>query len=238
MSGGPATTPGAPGDPARPLAVQALAFDVYGTLFDVHQLVADIEAAFPRHGTAISEVWRRQQLAYTWLRSLMGRYVPLWSVTRDALRYAIAASGLEPDEQQVTTLLEGYLRLRPYPEVADALAALRPRTLAVFSNGNRGMLEPLIAQAGLDEMLDAVLSVEDAGVFKPAPAAYEVVPTALGLPADQIALVSSNTWDVSGAGSYGLRTVWVRRSPAPMDELGVSPDLVVDDLAALADALA
>jgi 2-haloacid dehalogenase len=206
------------------MALQALVFDAYGTLFDVHSVVQRSEAFWPGKGAALSQLWRAKQLEYTWQRSLMRRYVPFSQVTREALDYACAALGLPLDAARTQALMQEYLRLATYPEVPGALAALKGRK-AILSNGSPDMLGPLVAQSGL--ALDAVLSVDEVRIFKPAPEVYQLAVDRLGVEKEAIGFVSSNCWDALGAKSFGFRVFWINRLGAPVDALGFQPDRIV-----------
>ena len=216
----------------------ALAFDAYGTLFDVHSVVAACEAAFPTRGEALSRLWRDKQLEYSWLLSLMGRYEDFWAVTGKALRYACQHLGLPCDAATHTRLLESYYRLKAYPEVPAALARLAvKRRLVILSNGTPRMLAAVTRAAGLTEVFDEIISVEAVGVYKPSPRVYALLPQRLGMPTEAIGFVSSNAFDIAGAKAFGLRTFWVNRQDATPDGLGYPPDAVVQTLAELADRL-
>jgi 2-haloacid dehalogenase len=224
--------------------LQALVFDAYGTLYDVHSVVALCERFWPGRGAAVSQAWRARQLEYTWLRSLMRRYADFRDVTEAGLRHACAALELDLADAQVGELMRQYLRLDLYPEARQALDALRgrkpsgSRKLAILSNGAPGMLAPLVKHSGLDGVLDAVLSVDELKIFKPDPAVYQLAVDRLQLPQQAIGFVSSNCWDACGARSFGFRTFWINRAGAPMDALGATPDHVIarlSDLAALVD---
>src|SRR5512138_2310078 len=156
---------------APPLRLEAFVFDAYGTLFDVHSVMRRCEALFPGRHAALSQLWRTKQLEYTWLRSLMRRYAPFSAVTREALAYACEALSLKLGVAQMEALMAEYLMLAPFPEVPNALAGLRTRK-AILSNGSPDMLEPLVRHSRLE--LDAVLSVDEAKIFKPAPEVYEL----------------------------------------------------------------
>jgi 2-haloacid dehalogenase len=216
--------------------VDAVAFDLYGTLLEVAS-VGRAAAEVTAEPAALVDLWRQKQLEYTWLRSLMGRYQDFWATTGDALDYAVDRLGIVVDDPARARLLGAWLDVRPYPEVPEALAALAPRRLAVLSNGNPAMLEAGLAAAALRDRFDHVLSVDDLGVYKPHPSVYELALKAFGLPAERILFVSSNAWDAAGARSFGLPVAWVNRAGAPLERLGAPPDLVVPDLAALADAV-
>jgi 2-haloacid dehalogenase len=218
------------------MQVKGLLFDAYGTLFDVHSVV-EAGRAVTDDPHALSALWRQKQLEYTWLRSLMGRYEDFWAVTGSALTFACRRLGLPVDAAQRRRLMDAYLTLDAFPEVRDALGRLHDLPCAILSNGAPRMLEAVVAHNRLEEHLRAVISVDEVRTFKPAPAVYALGPARLGLPRDAIGFVSSNGWDVAGAKAFGLRVAWVNRQGAPLDELGVTPDLEVRDLGQLAQAL-
>jgi 2-haloacid dehalogenase len=209
----------------------ALVFDAYGTLFDVHSVVQRCDTLWAGKGAQLSQLWRAKQLEYTWQRSLMDRYRPFHVVTRDALEFACQALGVELTPAAADTLMDEYLRLKTYPEVAAALAAL-PGKKAILSNGSPGMLAPLVRHSGL--ALDAVLSVDELKVYKPSPRVYELAVARLDVPRERIGFVSSNCWDALGAKSFGFTVYWVNRSGAPLDRLGFTPDRTIRSLAELA----
>ena len=217
--------------------IDALAFDLYGTLLEVAS-VGRAAAEVTADPAALVDLWRTKQLEYTWLRSLMGRYQDFWATTGDALDFALDRRGIVVDEKARARLLGAWLDVSPYPEVTAALDRLgATRRLAILSNGNPDMLEAGLAAAGLRERFDHVLSVDEVGVFKPFPAVYELATKAFGLPAERILFVSSNGWDAFGARSFGLPVAWVNRAGAPLERLGTPPTLVVPDLTALAEAV-
>ena len=216
--------------------VDAVAFDLYGTLLEVAS-VGRAAAEVTDDPAALVDLWRTKQLEYTWLRSLMGRYQDFWATTGDALDYSLDRLGIVADDTTRSRLLGAWLDVRPYPEVVDALARLAPRRLAVLSNGNASMLDAGLAAAGIRDRFDHVLSVDEVGVYKPHPSVYELALKAFALPAERILFVSSNAWDASGAKAFGLPVAWVNRTGAPLERLGAPPDLMVADLAMLADRL-
>jgi 2-haloacid dehalogenase len=216
--------------------VQGLLFDAYGTLFDVHSVVAAARAV-TADPEALSALWRQKQLEYTWLRSLMGRYEDFWAVTESALAFACRRLGLDADTAARRRLMDAYLALEAYPEVRGVLGRLGDLPCAILSNGAPRMLEAVVAHNRLGERFRAVISVDEVGTFKPAPVVYALGPARLGLPRDAIGFVSSNGWGVAGAKAFGFRVAWVNRQAAPVEELGVTPDLEVRDLSELAAAL-
>ena len=207
----------------------AYLFDAYGTLFDVHSVI-EAGRAVTSDPQALSLLWRQKQLEYTWLRSLMGRYEDFWAVTEQALRFALRRLGIAAGEAQVKTLLEAYLSLACFPEVADALARLEGAPLAILSNGSPRMLAAALRSSGLQGAFRHVLSADAVKIFKPSPRVYELGPRAFGMAAGEMLFVSSNAWDVAGAKAFGYRTCWCNRAKAPMDALGVTPDLEVERL--------
>ncbi|HEV3011346.1 MAG TPA: haloacid dehalogenase type II [Burkholderiales bacterium] len=204
---------------------EALVFDAYGTLYDVHSVAARCESCWPGKGMQLSQLWRAKQLEYTWQRSLMQRYAPFSSVTREALAYSCEALGLELSVAQMEGLMSEYLSLATYPDVAPTLAKLGKKQ-AILSNGSPDMLLPLVKNSGL--RFDAVISVDELKIFKPAPQVYELAVTKLHT--KNIGFVSSNCWDALGAKSYGFRVYWINRGNAPVDRLGFKPDRVLKSL--------
>jgi 2-haloacid dehalogenase len=213
--------------------IGALVFDLFGTLVDV----ASVEAACadevpdPR---AFVALWRQKQLEYSWLRALMGRYEDFWAVSAQALDYSIERLAVDAGEPARRRWLSAWLALRPYPEVADALARLRPRPLAVLSNGTPHMLQEVLRSAGLRDHFTHVISVDEVRTYKPAPEVYALAERHLGLPRQRLLFVSANAWDVAGARAFGLPVAWVNRAGAPPERLGDGPDFIASDLAAVA----
>ena len=164
------------------VGIEACVFDAYGTLFDVHSAVARLRAQVGERADALSQLWRSKQLEYTWLRALMGRHADFWQVTGDALDYALARAGVDPAVRE--PLMQAYLELDAYREVPDVLRRLRDGGLrtAVLSNGEPRMLAAAATSAGIGELLDAILSVEEVGIFKPHPNVYQLALDRLGVP--------------------------------------------------------
>lgn len=212
----------------------ALVFDAYGTLFDVHSVMRRCEACWPGKGAALSAAWRAKQLEYTWQRSLMRAYKPFSEVTRDALEYSCEALGLELSSAQAQDLMQEYRHLSPFPDVNETLKKLQGKK-AILSNGSPDMLEPLVAQSGL--RFDAVLSVDELKIFKPAPEVYALAVKRLAVDASRIGFISSNCWDALGAKAFGFRAFWINRGNAPLDRLGVRPDAMLKTLGELPEVL-
>lgn len=210
--------------------LDALVFDAYGTLFNVHSVITKCEELFPGKGAALSQLWRAKQLEYTWLRSLMGRYTEFEAITRDALGIACRTLGLDLSQSDAIQLMGGYRQLQPFPEVKDALVALHGRKLAILSNGSPAMLNAVVKHAGMSTLLESVISVDELKMFKPHPSVYGLATQYLGVKTHEIGFVSSNFWDVSGASSFGFRTFWINRNDSQPDALGFEPLAVVKRL--------
>jgi 2-haloacid dehalogenase len=208
----------------------ALVFDAYGTLFDVHSVVERCERHFPGRGAELSQLWRTKQLEYSWLRSLMGCHEDFWHLTRDALAFACRSLGLAGPEGVREDLMAAYLRLETFPEVKSALADLTGVPLAILSNGAPEMLRAVVEHQRLGGAFTAVISVEEAGIFKPHPSVYALAPRRLGVPKDAIGFVSSNGWDVAGAANFGFQAFWINRGDSPAEDLPGGPVQVLRSL--------
>ena len=206
-------------------------FDAYGTLFDVHSAVGRYRERFGDKADAVSLTWRTKQLEYTWLRSIMGRFVDFWQITQDGLDYAMEAHGVSDDglRQQ---LLDAYLALDCYPEVPSVLSSLRERGMrtAVLSNGSRMMLDAAVNSAGLGDLLDAVLTVDDVGIFKPDPRVYSLALDNLDVTPSQVSFQSSNAWDAAGASTFGFRVAWCNRFGQKRERLPDGPHAEIANL--------
>src|SRR5215472_10719582 len=217
--------------------VEALAFDAYGTLFDVESVAITAERLFPGHGSALSKLWRTKQLEYSWLQSLMmsptQRREDFAAITAHALDHAAEALGLSLQPGLRHRLLDAYLDLSPFPDATPALAALAPLPRLILSNGTREMLEPLAASTGVALHLDAILSVDTAGIYKPSPRVYQLAVDHLKLLPARIGFVSSNGWDAVGAKAFGFTVFWVNRTGAPVERHGPKPDAMVNSLTEL-----
>jgi 2-haloacid dehalogenase len=219
--------------------INAVVFDLYGTLFDVHSVAAACEDMFPGRGAEMSVLWRQKQLEYTWLRSLMGAYENFERVTEDALRHTCAALALEIDAPSHQLLSDAYLRISPYADTAAALARLRAAglPLGIISNGSRRSIEQVVGNAGLSADFDELISVEEVRVFKPHTSVYELAERRMRHPREQVLFISSNAWDASAARRFGFPVCWINRQGKVFDELGVTPSHTVDSLMAMAEWL-
>jgi len=238
------------------MAIRAVVFDAYGTLYDVQSVQPHIERLYPGKGDLITSVWRLKQLEYAWLRSLSHEYEDFWNVTRASLDFALRASGVNPDEAARDSMMESYLHLIPYPEAMNALEKLKDRELAILSNGSPGMLEALIRNTGLDRWIKTAISVDPVRAYKPHPLCYALVESTLCVSKQEVLFVSSNGFDVTGAKGFGFNVAWIRRcgsekainsvtDPNAMfrilrgreEELGYAPDYIVPALTYLPNVL-
>lgn len=213
------------------LNIRACVFDAYGTLFDVHSAVGRHADRIGDQAKAVSELWRMKQLQYTWLRSLMDKHVPFWQLTGDALDYALEAYSIS-DSSLRDDLMSAYMELDAYPEVSHTLSSLREAgiKLAILSNGSPHMLESGAVSAGIASLLDANLSVEEVGIYKPHPNVYQLAVDRLGLSKDQISFQSSNAWDAVGAATFGFRVAWINRFGQGQEKLTAEPDVELKTL--------
>lgn len=218
--------------------IDGCAFDAYGTLFDLGSAVAGAAASLGDKATNLSALWRLKQIEYTQLRSLMGRYTDFETVTRDALRYALASLDIDAPGLE-DRLMASYFQLRAYDDAVQALNGLKAKGYwcAVLSNGSPRMLNAGVTAAGLADHLDAVLSVDAVGVFKPHPSTYRMAVAASGIEARRILFVSSNPWDVAGASTFGFPTAWINRAGLRPDNVPGGPDMEINSLAALSPLL-
>ncbi len=221
---------------------EALAFDVYGTLVNPLGIETELERFVPDGATRIAQTWRQKQLEYTFRLTAMERYEDFEKVTRKALEYALAAephAGRELGQEEREALMARYDDLERFPDAEPGLRRLKEagHAMAVFSNGSPRMLDALLDASNLRPYFQQVISVDEVGTYKPSPEVYRHAARRLGRPVGEVRLVSSNPFDVVGAGATGMRTAWVDRSGGLFDTLGPPPDVVVETLTDLADAL-
>ena len=215
--------------------IRACVFDAYGTLFDYASAAARCRDVPQALRERLNVLWREKQLQYTWLRTLQGRHADFRQVTGDALDFALETVGI--DSRAVRErLMSLYLRLDAFPEVPQVLARLKAAGIktAILSNGSPEMLQAAVEHAKLGPLLDAVLSVEAVGVYKPHPKVYQLAVQRLGVEPRAIAFQSSNAWDAWGASAYGLSVVWCNRYAQRPERLPGGPDRQITSLTALA----
>ncbi len=201
-------------------AVSACVFDAYGTLFDVNAAADKLRHRIGPQADRLAEQWRTRQLQYSWLRSISGKHADFWQLTGDALDVSLATLGIK-DAALRADLMDLYYKLSPYADAQGLLARLRQagKRTAILSNGSKAMLKAAVDASGFAQELDAVLSIDDVGVFKPHGSVYRLAETALGLPAKEMCFVSSNAWDAHASADFGFRSVWVNRARAPREKL-------------------
>ena len=221
-----------------PPRFKAVAFD-YLVLFNPDSVIADVEAVFPGRSRELTNLWRTRQFEYTWLRSLTGQYVDFLAVTEDALVYATKAMKLELTPAAKQQLLDAFLRLKPWPDAEYSLRKLRDSGVRVIAlaNFSPAMLRANTERAGLADVFEALVSTDASQTYKPAARAYRLGMDRLGLEKQDILFAAFGGWDAAGAKAFGYPTVWVNRSGLPPEELGVSADHVVPNLAALVDVV-
>ena len=216
----------------------ACVFDAYGTLLDLGSVVRGQLAGLGERADSLLALWRAKQLEYTWLRTLMGRYVPFDRVTADALDYALEALQLSP-EQHREALLGAYRIVACYPEAPAVLRTLRRHGIrtAILSNGNPDLLASAVTHSALQDLLDRILSVDPLRAYKPSPPVYALAAEAFGRPTEEFLFVSGNAWDAAGAAAAGLRTAWINPGARPAERLPATPAMVLASLEDLPRAL-
>ena len=225
----------------RPRAPRGVLFDAYGTLFDVYSVATLAEQLFPGQGDKLAVLWRDKQIEYTRLASMSGaqgeHYRPFWELTRAGLRYAALRLGLSLSAAAEDRLMNQYHHLSSFPETRPVLQTLKARGIpaGMLSNGDPQMLAVAVKSAGLDGLLDPLLSVHEVRRYKTDPAVYALGPAALKLPARDILFVSSNGWDAIGATWFGYTTLWVNRAGLPPEQLDTEPSRSGSSLRAVLD---
>ena len=214
--------------------IKACVFDAYGTLFDYASAAARCRDVLSDRLDDLNALWRDKQLQYTWLRSVQGRHADFWQVTGDALDFALETLGLG-DARLRTRLMDLYLTLDAFPEVPETLRRLKAGGVktAILSNGTPDMLDAAVGNAAIGDLLDAVLSVEAVGVYKPHPKVYHLAIDRFGIPASAISFQSSNAWDAYAASAFGMRAVWCNRYGQRPERLPGRPDFEIRSLAEL-----
>lgn len=213
---------------------KAFVFDAYGTLFDVHSAVSRHSALVGPNAARVSEIWRNKQLEYSWVRTTMGQYRNFWSLTEEALDFALSAVP-DTNADAKPELMKAYETLDCYEEVPDVLAKLKEagQKLAILSNGSPNMLESAVSSAGLDSLLDDVFSVHSLEVFKATPATYGLVTEKYGISAEEVSFQSSNRWDIAGATAFGFKCRWINRTKQPDEYRDFPPVEQLTDLRGL-----
>ena len=229
------------------MQIKAVVFDAYGTLFDVYSIQALAEELYPSHGADIAVKWRDKQIEYTRLitqsdphnASGSKYYQPFWELTRLSLEYTLDRLKLDRSSDQVNKLMEQYSRLTPFPENLAVLQKIKVMglTTAILSNGSPEMLASAVKSAGMEDVLDHIISVDRIRLFKTSPESYGLVQLTIPVSKEEVLFVSSNAWDALGATWYGFKTLWINRQNLPTEAIGQQPDYIGSDLTTVVDVL-
>ena len=224
------------------MPITTVVFDAYGTLFDVAAAARECASEPGREALAakwqkLAADWRTKQIEYTWWRAVSDAHTDFWQVTQGGLDFALELNGLDGDAELRERLLALYWQLSAYPEVPAMLAALKSQgfATAILSNGSPDMLNGAVSSAGLGEVLDDVLSVQNVGIFKPHKSVYDLVMKRFNCTPEQVLFVSSNCWDACAAVKQGFKTAWVNRAGVPMERLPWTPEITLKDLTTIPD---
>ena len=215
--------------------IKAIIFDAYGTLFDVNSAAEKCKSKIGDKWENFANYWRKTQLEYTWLRSLMGRHKDFWQITEDSLDKSMKAFKI--DIGMKNELLDLYKVLSPYPEVKQTLEKLKEKKykLAILSNGTPALLNELVKSNNLQNLFDDIFSIEEVKIYKPSSKVYEMPIKKYNIKYEEVAFLSANTWDVSGGGNYGYNAIWVNRTNNVFDKLDYKPKNEVKNLKELLD---
>ncbi len=213
--------------------IKVCAFDAYGTCFDINSAAQNLAQEIGKNWLAFSTTWRTVQLEYTWLRSLMKKHVDFWRITQDSLDFAMKTHKINQSYRE--RLLQLYKKLSPYPELNTCLNDLKKKNIktCILSNGSPSLLDELTTHAGVKNLFDDIISIEEVGVYKPDPKVYELVTKKYNCKANEVCFMSSNTWDVVGGGVFGYQSVWVDRFNKTFDKLDYQPKIIIKDLSQL-----
>ena len=217
--------------------IKAIIFDAYGTLFDVNSAAEKCKSKIGDKWENFANYWRKTQLEYTWLRSLMGRHKDFWQITEDSLDKSMQAFNI--DKAMKNELLDLYKILSPYPEVKQTLEKLKEKKykLAILSNGTPALLNELVKSNDLQNLFDDIFSIEEVKIYKPSSKVYDMPIKKYNMKKEDAAFLSANTWDVSGGGNYGFTSVWVNRNKNIFDNLDYKPKNEISGLNQLIDIL-
>ena len=217
--------------------IKAIIFDAYGTLFDVNSAAEKCKSKIGDKWESFANYWRKTQLEYTWLRSLMGRHKDFWQITEDSLDKSMQAFNI--DKAMKNELLDLYRILSPYPEVKETLEKLKHKKykLAILSNGTPSLLNELVKSNDLQNLFDDIFSIEEVKIYKPSSKVYDMPVKKYNIEKEDAAFLSANTWDVSGGGNYGFSSIWVNRNNNIFDNLDYMPKSEISGLNQLLDIL-
>ena len=210
--------------------IKVIIFDAYGTLFDVNSAAEKCKEKIGDKWEGFANYWRTTQLEYTWLRSLMKRHKDFWQVTEDSLDKSLLAFKIDPNMR--SELLNLYKILNTFPEVKEVLKNLKEKKykISILSNGTPDLLDGLVKSNNLEKMFDDIFSIEKVGIYKPDEKVYKIPIDKYKVTKNEIAFLSANTWDVSGAGNFGFNSIWVNRNKNIFDKLDYIPHNEVNNL--------
>ena len=210
--------------------IKAIIFDAYGTLFDVNSAAEKCRSKIGDKWESFANYWRKTQLEYTWLRSLMGRHKDFWQITADSLDKSMQAFNI--NKAMKNELLDLYKILSPYPEVKETLEKLKEKKykLAILSNGTPSLLNELVKSNDLQNLFDDIFSIEEVKIYKPSSKVYDMPVKKYSIKNEEVAFLSANTWDVSGGGNYGYSAIWVNRNNNVFDKLDYKAKTKVSNL--------
>jgi 2-haloacid dehalogenase len=213
--------------------IKAIIFDAYGTLFDVNSAAEKCKDKIGDKWEPFANFWRTTQLEYTWLRSLMKRHKDFWQITGDSLDKSMKAFNIDPKMKD--ELLNLYKVLSPFQEVPETLKILKEKNfkLAILSNGTPSLLNQLVKSNNLDNLFDNLFSIEEVKIYKPDSKVYDLPIKKYEIKKNEVAFLSANTWDVSGAGNYGYNAIWVNRNNNIFDNLDYEPQNQIKNLSEL-----
>lgn len=222
------------------MKIKAVVFDAYGTLFDVYSIQVLADSLYPGHGADIAVKWRDKQIEYTRLitqsdphNAAGSQYFRhFWELTQLSLMYTLDRLHLSRQAGQVEQLMDQYAKLNPFPENLEVLETIKAQglTTAILSNGSMDMLTSAVKSAGMQNVLDHVISVDPIRLFKTSPESYGLVQKNIPVEKDEILFVSSNAWDALGATWFGFKTHWVNRQGLPVEALTPPPTFMGSDL--------
>ncbi len=215
--------------------IKAIIFDAYGTLFNVNSAAEKCKNKIGDKWENFANYWRTTQLEYTWLRSLMSRHKDFWQITEDSLDKSMKVFKI--DVKMKNELLDLYKILSPYPEVKETLEKLKEKKykLAILSNGTPALLNQLVKSNNLQNLFDDIFSIEEVGIFKPSSKVYDIPIKKYKIQKEEVAFLSANTWDISGGGNYGYKSIWVNRNNSIFDNLDYDPKNQINELNQLLD---
>lgn len=209
-----------------------VAFDAYGTLFDVFSMGQLVENFYSVNGQAFALMWRDRQIEYTRLTTMSDPnpqgsqyYLPFWEITLRSLRYVCKRFNLDLTNEIEMSLMHHYEKLASFEDSLSVLKALSEKGIntAILSNGSRDMLAKVVEINGLKPYLNKVVTVEEVRLFKTAPQAYELLLKEFSCQKNEVLFISSNAWDALAAKWFGYDVFWVNRLGHPFEEIGQKP---------------